>query len=85
MISVTRWPDCFVQYLAIYNDEFLPKTMQKVPKWVHNFAKYQINLWNVAKISKFKIGEISPNLVTLGWLVKPILDDFDVFDIIGYE
>ena len=46
-----RWPDApmFFQYLAIYNDEFLPKSIQKIPKWVHNFTKYQINLWNVAK------------------------------------
>ena len=30
--------------------EILPKSIsQKFPKWVHNFAKYQINLSNVAK------------------------------------
>ena len=39
----------FFQYLAIYNDEILPKSIQKVPKWVVNFAKIQINLSNVAK------------------------------------
>ena len=34
----------FFQYLAIYNDENLPKSIQIAPKWVHNIAKYQINL-----------------------------------------
>ena len=29
--SVTRWPDCFFKYLAIYKDLFLPKSIQKVP------------------------------------------------------
>ena len=30
----------FIQDLAIYNKENLPKRKQIVPKWVHNFAKY---------------------------------------------
>ena len=28
------------QYLAIHNNENLPKSIQIVPKWAHNFAKY---------------------------------------------
>ena len=32
------------QDLDIYNNENLPKRIQIVPNWVHNFAKYQINL-----------------------------------------
>ena len=39
----------FFQSFAIYNDKILPKSIQKVPKWVHNFSKYQRNLSNVAK------------------------------------
>ena len=44
--SVTR---LFFEDLAIYNKENLPKRIQIVPKWVHNFAKYQINLKDIAK------------------------------------
>ena len=32
------------QYLAIYNNENLPKIIEIDPKWVYNFAKYEINL-----------------------------------------
>ena len=32
------------QYLAIYINENLPKIIQIVLKWVHNFAKYKMNL-----------------------------------------
>ena len=39
----------FFQYLAISNNKILSKSIQIVPKWVHNFAKYQINLKNIAK------------------------------------
>ena len=35
----------FFQYLAIYNDEILPKSI----KIVHKFAKYKKNLKNIAK------------------------------------
>ena len=48
--SVTRWPNCFFQYLAIYNYEILPKIMQIVSNWVPNLAKYQINLKYNAKV-----------------------------------
>ena len=34
----------FFQYLAAYNNENLPKSIHIDTKWVHNFAKYQINL-----------------------------------------
>ena len=34
---------CF-QYLAIYSNENLPKSIQIVPKWDENFAQNQINL-----------------------------------------
>ena len=43
------------QHLAIYNNENLPKSIQIIPKWVHNFAKYQrflnslLKRWNFAK------------------------------------
>ena len=55
------------QYLAIYNNENLPKIIQIVSKWLHNFAKYEMNLKNMAKDFSIccKRGKISPNLVTL--------------------
>ena len=31
------------QYLTIYINENLSKIIQIDPKWVHNFAKYEIN------------------------------------------
>ena len=45
------WPDdrlCF-QYLVIFSNEILPKSIQIVPKWVENFAQNQINLEYIAK------------------------------------
>ena len=39
---------CF-QYLAVYSNENLPKSIQIVPKWVVNFAQNQINLKFIAK------------------------------------
>ena len=62
------WKQCdqmaklIIQYLAIYNNENLTKSIQIVPKWVHNFAKYEIF---AEDFSIFASGEISPNLVTL--------------------
>ena len=42
------------QYLAIHNNnENLPKSIQIVPKWVHNFDKYQKPLNKWAKVSQF--------------------------------
>ena len=34
---------CF-QYLAIFSNKNLPKSIQIVPKWAENFAQSQINL-----------------------------------------
>ena len=39
----------FFQDLAIYTNENLPKRIQIVPKWFHNFTKYQTNLYNFAE------------------------------------
>ena len=39
---------CF-QYLALYSNENLPKSIQTVPKWDENFAQNQINLKFIAK------------------------------------
>ena len=39
---------CF-QYLAIYTNENVPKSIQSVTKWVKNFAQNQINLKYIAK------------------------------------
>ena len=49
------WTDSqtYFRYLAIYNYENWPKSIQIVPKWVHNTAKYQTNPKNFAK--QFKI------------------------------
>ena len=56
----------FFHFLAIYSNENLPISIQVVPKWVHNFAQYQMNLENIANISTFcQSGKISPNLITL--------------------
>ena len=39
---------CF-QYLAIYSNEYLPKSIQIVPKWYENFAQNQMNIKYIAK------------------------------------
>ena len=43
----------FFHFFAIYSNENLPISIQVVPKWVHNFAQYQMNLENIANISTF--------------------------------
>ena len=57
---------CF-QYLAIYSNENLPKTIQIVKKWVENFAQNQIYPKCVPQdfLNIGQSGEITPNLVTL--------------------
>ena len=44
----------FFHYLAIYSNEILPIRIQVVPKWVHNFAQYQMILENIAKVAKIR-------------------------------
>ena len=44
---------CF-QYLAIYSNENLTKSVQIVPKWVKIFAQNQINLKYIAKVVEFR-------------------------------
>ena len=57
---------CF-QYLAIFSNENLPKSIQIVPRWVEYFAQNQIILKLIAKdfLNMGLSGGISPNLVTL--------------------
>ena len=43
---------CF-QYLAIYSNLNLPKSIQIVSKWVENFAQNQMNLKYIAKVVEF--------------------------------
>ena len=59
-------------YLAIYNNENMPQALpQVVPKWVRNFAHYQMNLENIAKTSTFlsKWRNFSKSVNTGGGLV----------------
>ena len=44
-ISVTR---LYFQYLAIFSNENLPKSIPIVPKWVENFAQNQMILILIA-------------------------------------
>ena len=57
----------FFQNLAIQNNEKLPKSIKYLPNEGHNFAKYQIVNWELAKnLLKFCLrGQIWTNLVTL--------------------
>ena len=52
--QMVRW---VFQYLAIYSNENVPKSIQIVSKWVHHFAKYQKygTLQSWVKITKFML------------------------------
>ena len=57
----------FIQYLAIYNNEYLPKSIIIGPNRVKILPSTKITLQKIAKDIKLfaQSGEISPNLVTL--------------------
>ena len=38
------------KYLTIYNIENLPNTLRSLPKYVQNFAKYQMDPFFFAKV-----------------------------------